>query len=78
MGNSLRLANALGRDGTVQTKSPTRESSPVLGLPGHEVFFRRYLAATENCRTESLSNRLGEDYAQALIEGDPEIDTQGG
>jgi hypothetical protein len=74
MASTLRLSNSAGRDGTVQTVSPAREVSPPIGLPGHTVSFRRYLAATEACRGEALGQRLGEDYAQALIDGDPEID----
>jgi hypothetical protein len=76
MANSIRLANAAGRDGTVQTVSPGRGSAITLGLPGYTVIFRRYLAATEACRGEALAKSLGDDYAQALIDGDPEIDIE--
>ena len=76
MSRSMRLTNAAGRDGTVQTSSTLRETSPDLGLPGHEVSFRRYLASTERCRGETLGQSLGDDYAQALIDGDPEIDLE--
>lgn len=76
MANSLRLSNAAGRDGTVQTISPTREAAIPIGLPGHTVSFRRYLAATEACRGDALTRNLGEDYAQALVDGDPEIDVE--
>ena len=76
MSKSIRLTNAAGRDGTVQTNSTGREKSPELGLPGHQVSFRRYLAATEPCRAEVLAQQLGEDYALALVDGDPEIDVE--
>lgn len=72
----MRLTNAAGRDGTVQTNPILREAGISLGLPGHSISFRRYLACTENCRGESLGQALGEDYAQALIDGDPEIDLE--
>jgi hypothetical protein len=76
MSKSMRLTNAAGRDGTVQTNPPAHDASIPLGLPGHTVVFRRYLASTEACRGEALGQELGEDYAQTLIDGDPEIDLE--
>jgi hypothetical protein len=76
MSKSMRLTNAAGRDGTVLTNPPSREAAIPLSLPGHTVAFRRYLATTESCRGEVLGQKLGEDYAQALIDGDPEIDLE--
>lgn len=76
MAQQIHLTNAAGRDGNVQLVGVIHEASGTLGLPGHTVEFRRYLAATEACRGDALGKRLGEDYAQALIEGDPEIDIE--
>jgi hypothetical protein len=76
MGSFIRLTNAAGRDGSVQTASPSREGEVPTGLPGHTVSFRRYLSSTEVCRGEALARRLGEDYAQVLIDSDPEIDIE--
>ena len=76
MTQTLRLTNSAGRDGTVQVGSTAREAKVAIGLPGHTVSFRRYLAATETCRGDVLAAKLGEDYAQALIDGDPEIDIE--
>lgn len=76
MPSSLRLMNSLARDGLVQTVNPPREPEPGLGLPGHTVSFRRYLACTEDTRGDALAKRLGDDYARALIEGDPEVDIE--
>lgn len=76
MASLLRLTNSAGRDGSVQTVSPAREPGVSLGLPGHTVTFRRYLACTEDCRGEALSRRLGDDFAQSLIDGDPEVDIE--
>lgn len=76
MASIIRLTNAAGRDGSVQTALPLREPDVATGLPGHTVSFRRYLASTEACRGEALAARLGEDYAQALVDGDPEIDVE--
>jgi len=73
---SIRLSNSQARDGLVQTVVPAREPEAALGLPGHAVAFRRYLACTEQTRAEVLSRTLGDDYAQALIDGDPEGDLE--
>ena len=64
MSKSMRLTNAAGRDGSVQTNPPAHEAAIPLGLPGHTVAFRRYLATTEACRGETLGLSLGDDYAQ--------------
>ena len=45
-----------------------------MGLPKEEIFFKRFVAATEKGLHEHLSKELGEDYGQALVDGDPEID----
>lgn len=76
MASIIRITNSAGRDGSVQAASPAREPEVSTGLPGHTVSFRRYLASTETCRGEALAARLGEDYAQALIDGDPEVDKE--
>ena len=76
MASTIRITNAAGRDGMVQVATPAREPEIVMGLPGHTVSFRRYLASTEGCRGESLEAKLGEDYAQQLIDGDPEVDLE--
>ena len=76
MASIIRITNSAGRDGSVQAALPAREPEVTTGLPGHTVSFRRYLAATEATRGEALSARLGEDYAQALIDADPEVDKE--
>lgn len=76
MASSIRLTNAAGRDGSVQTTLPAREPGVQTGLPGHTVSFRRFLAATEACRGEAMARQLGDDYAQSLIDGDPEVDIE--
>jgi hypothetical protein len=76
MASIIRITNSAGRDGSVQAAVPARAPEVSAGLPGHTVSFVRYLATTEACRGEALSARLGEDYAQALIDGDPEVDTE--
>ena len=47
---------------------------PRLGVPGKDIEFRRFVAATDRGRDESLSAVFGDEYGQALVDGDPEID----
>lgn len=72
----LRLANATNRDATILAASVHPLPPPRLGLPDRVVMFQRYLAAGEEGLHESLQERHGEEYAQALIDGDPEIDLE--
>jgi hypothetical protein len=72
----LHLTNSAGRDATVLFGSLKPPSRHRLGLPGATVEFQRYLAATDKGLHEALSAIHGEDYAEALIEGDPEVDVE--
>lgn len=45
-----------------------------MGLPKESVSFKRFVAAAENGLHEHLSQELEENYGQALVDGDPEID----
>jgi len=76
MVNSIHIANSKGRDATVGLAPVKAEPSPKLGVPGVKVAFRRYLAASENGTNEAMKTKLGEDYADALIKGDPEVDLE--
>lgn len=71
---NIHLANAKGRDATIGISSVKSPPQATTGLPGETLVFRRYLAATEANIDASLRKQLGEDYAAALLEGDPEID----
>lgn len=72
----IRLSNAEGRDATVSFGSVPVHARVKLGLPGAEVSFRRYLAATDECTLEEVQRKVGEDVAQALVDGDPEVDME--
>jgi hypothetical protein len=72
----IHIANAKGRNATIGYSTVKTPASPKLAVPGEKVLFRRYLAATEACTHEALKNRYGDEYAQALIDGDPEIDIE--
>lgn len=73
----LHLSNADGRDATVLFAPLKTDKPPRKGLPGGgDVTFRRYLAAGEKGLHSALQAKLGDDYGQALVDGDPEIDLE--
>lgn len=72
----IHIANAKGRNATVTYATPPKPATARLGLVGAQVEFRRYLAATPDGMHTALQASLEEDYAQALIVGDPEVDLE--
>jgi len=72
----VHLTNSKGRDATVVFGTVKAQKGPKLGLPGKPVEFMRFLAATQTSLHEALQETLGEDYAQELIDGDPEVDIE--
>ena len=74
--SEIYLSNAQGRKATLKLSVLQPPASPRPGLPGHELNFTRYLASTEEGLHEALQARYGEEYAQALLDGDPEIDME--
>ncbi len=76
MVNSIHIANSKGRDATVGLALVKADPSPKMGLPGVKIAFRRYLAASETGTNEAMKAKLGNDYAEALIKGDPEVDLE--
>lgn len=72
----IHVSNADGRDATVVYTTPKSEPAPAPGLPGVPVTFRRYLASTPEGLHDNLADKLGDDYAQSLLDGDPEIDME--
>lgn len=72
----FHLANAAGRDATINVISVTPQSPPRPGLPDRNIEFFRFVAATEPTSHEALQAAHGEDYAQALVDADPEIDVE--
>ncbi len=76
MARLFHLTNEKKRDATVGLTTCPTEVLPRMGLAGHAVSFRRYLVATELCLDQSLRQRFGDDYAQQLIDGDPEVDME--
>ena len=72
----LHLTNSKGRNATIVFGSVKPPKGPKLGVPSGEVRFLRYFAATPATLHEALQGTLGDDYAQALIDGDPEVDME--
>ena len=72
----LHLTNAAGRDATVHTTGLRPAPAPARGLPGNTVRFARFLSSAETGLHDALAAAHGEDYGQALIDGDPEVDME--
>lgn len=72
----LHIANSSGRDATVAMESAKSPAGNKLGHPDLTLTFEQYLASAPEGMHDVLSKTLGEDYAQQIIETDPEIDTE--
>lgn len=72
----LHITNAKQRDATVSMFTLKPDPTPTMGLPGIAIEYRRYIGAAESGLHESLEALHGDDYGQALIDGDPEIDME--
>lgn len=71
----IHIMNEEKRDATVALESVKERPGPVSGVPGKKLSFRRYLASTEGGTLPKLSAQHG-DLAQALVDGDPEVDRE--
>jgi hypothetical protein len=72
----LNLTNEEGRDARVQTRPAKAVPGNRLGRPDLEITFVRFLSTTQAGLHEEMQRRFGEDYAEALIAGDPETDIE--
>jgi hypothetical protein len=72
----MHLSNPEQRNAVVVASSAPATPGPVLGKGGKPANFRRFIAAGAGRLHEDLGEKLGEDYGQALIDGDPEIDME--
>lgn len=72
----LNITNDEGRHARVQSKAAKPRLGNRLGRPDLEITFKRYLATTQAGLHEELQKKFGEEYAEALIEGDPETDIE--
>lgn len=76
MARNIHIANDEKRDATLTTSYVVEAPPPSMGLPGKTLTFHKILAATEAGLHEGLVAAHGEDYGQALIDGDPEVDME--
>lgn len=72
----IHLMNEAQRDASLAMESIPEAPSPKMGVPGKTIVFQRYLAATEAGLHPALFATHGENLAQALVDGDPEIDLE--
>jgi hypothetical protein len=74
---NIKIANAAGRDADIKyIGPPLAQPAPRPGLPGHPIRFRRYLLSAPEGLHAALAAKHGEDYAQALVDADPEVDVE--
>jgi hypothetical protein len=76
MSNNIHLANAKGRDAYVALATLKAQAAPKLALPSDPVTFRRYVTCTESGTNVALVASYGDNYANQLVEGDPEVDIE--
>jgi hypothetical protein len=76
MSHNIHLANAKGRDAYVALATLKAQAAPKLSLPGDPVTFRRYVTCTESGTNVALVASYGDNYANQLVEGDPEVDIE--
>lgn len=69
----LHISNAGARNAVIAASTVQPPAPPVMGKDGQAATFRRFVAAGEDTLDADLTARLGDNYAQALIDGDPEI-----
>jgi hypothetical protein len=74
---NIKIANAAGRDADIKYVGPPLASPPPRpGLPGHSIRFRRYVLSAPEGLHAALVATHGDDYAAALVSGDPEVDVE--
>ena len=76
MSDSIKLTDAKGRDASVALGGLKHIPSAVIGLPNERLTFKRFVSATRERSHEALEQRLGDNYGQHLVDGDPEIDME--
>lgn len=72
----IHISNATARNATVVAVGVKVDEKPIPAKDGKPVSFKRYIAAGEGKLHGNLASELGDDYGQALIKGDPEIDLE--
>lgn len=73
---TLHLADPDGRDSRVIFVSVRPSPPPRRVAHGSDVSLKRFVAAAEHNTHEALQRAHGEDYGEAVIHGDPEVDLE--
>ncbi len=73
---NVHIANAANRDATVAFAAVKPPPGPTMGLLDRSVEFHKYLAAGREGLHDAMQKRYGDEYGQALVDGDPEIDME--
>lgn len=76
MVRTLHLSNTNNRNATVAMENLPKPILPKLGLPDQSITYHRYLISTEEGLHEAMQSAHGDKYAQALVDGDPEVDME--
>jgi hypothetical protein len=72
----LHISNSAKRDATIVATDVKLPAGPTPSKDGKPVTFKRYVAAGEGKLHDEMAAIHGEDYSQALIEADPEVDIE--
>ena len=72
----IHLMNEAARNAQVVMEPVRKQDGPTTGLPGKKLAFKRYVATTETGLHARLAQQHGDALAQALMDGDPEIDRE--
>ncbi len=72
----IHVMNENKKDATVLLDGVKSPNPPRIGLPDKEIYFQRFVAATEDVQHNALTEKFGKDYGQALIDDDPDVDLE--
>ena len=72
----LHISNSAGRNTIIVAMAPKSGTTTTQGVGGKPVTFKRYVAVGNAKTNDDLVKELGEDLSSAIIESDPEIDTE--
>ena len=72
----IHLMNEAARNAQIVMEPVRKHEGPTTGLPGKKLAFKRYVATTETGLHAKLAAHHGDGLAQALMDGDPEIDRE--
>ena len=73
----LHITNSEQRDANVKVGGVKPPAPPTLGITDGTIGFRRYVTSAPSGLHDALVEQFGDDYGQALVDGDPEVDAEG-